>query len=80
MILSDVNRYLREKGRANTSDIAIHFGVATTAVEGMLHMLESRGKIRALPAETSPCGSIKCNCSQKDKCATQIWETVSKPH
>ena len=76
MILSDVNRYLREKGRANTSDIAIHFGVAPAAVEGMLHMLESRGRIRALPAAASPCGSAKCNCSQKASCEMQVWESV----
>ncbi|WP_320144160.1 FeoC-like transcriptional regulator [uncultured Cohaesibacter sp.] len=77
MILSDVNRYLRERGRANTSDIATHFGVAPEAVEGMLQMLEARGRVRALPAETSPCGSSCCSCSIS-KCASQMWETMQR--
>ena len=46
MILSDVNRYLRDRGRANTSDIALHFGIAPTAVEGMLQTLQERGRVR----------------------------------
>ncbi len=77
MILSDVNRYLRERGRANTSDIATHFGVAPEAVEGMLQMLEARGRVRALPTETSPCGSSCCNCSIS-KCSSQMWETMQR--
>ena len=77
MILSDVNRYLREKGRANTSDIAIHFGVSSAAVEGMLQMLEARGRVRALPADASPCGCSRCNCDVS-KCSSQMWETMQR--
>ncbi|WP_319497192.1 FeoC-like transcriptional regulator [uncultured Cohaesibacter sp.] len=77
MILSDVNRYLRDRGRANTSDIALHFGIAPTAVEGMLQTLQERGRVRALPTQTSPCGTSCCNCSSS-ACASQMWEAIKK--
>jgi hypothetical protein len=77
MILSDVNRYLRDRGRANTSDIALHFGIAPTAVEGMLQTLQERGRVRPLPAQASPCGTSCCNCASSG-CSTQMWEAVKK--
>ena len=78
MILSDVNRYLRERGRANTSDIATHFGVAPEAVEGMLQMLEARGRVRALPTETSPCGSSCCNLLHQQMFPARCGETMQR--
>lgn len=77
MILSQISRYLTERGQANTSDIAMHFGVAPDALKGMLELLQAKGRIRALPAKTPACGSSCCSCSV-DQCGPQIWECMPR--
>ena len=77
MILSRISRYITEHGRADTTDIALHFGIAPEALLGMLELLENKGRIRALPAQAPSCGS-SCRGCAINNCSTQIWEMVPR--
>ena len=77
MILSQISGYLAERGQANTMDIALHFGVDTDALMGMLELLQAKGRIRALPTDTHACGSSCCGCAVNN-CAPQSWEMVPR--
>lgn len=77
MILSQINRYLRQHGQANSMDIALHFGVAPDALKGMLELLQEKGRIRPVPAQVSSCGSTCCKCAVNN-CGSEMWEPVLK--
>ncbi|WP_373236036.1 FeoC-like transcriptional regulator [Cohaesibacter celericrescens] len=77
MILSQINSYLAEHGQVNTSDIALHFGVAPDALKGMLELLEAKGRVRAIPADTPACGSGCRGCAVAN-CGPQMWETLAR--
>lgn len=62
MILSRVNDYLRQRGRASLLDMALGLDAAPDALRDMLAILERKGRVRRLPAGTA-CGG-GCN-----KCA-----------
>ena len=61
LILSRINDYLRQQGRASLSDMAQGFDVAPEALRGMLAILERKGRVRRLPAGTACGGCNKCS-------------------
>jgi len=61
MILSRLNDYLRQRGRASLADLAQSLDSTPEAVEAMLAILERKGKIRRLPPGSS-CGTGCCQC------------------
>jgi hypothetical protein len=67
MILSRVNDYLRERGRASLLDMAHGLDAAPDALRDMLAILERKGRVRRLPTGTA-CGG-GCN-----KCAPATIE------
>lgn len=75
MILSDIRDYLRQRGQATLSDIAMHFDTDPDAVRGMLEVWIRKGRVRKQMA-TSSCGS---SCSQCDPARTEIysWSDVT---
>lgn len=69
MILSDIRKYLQQRGQATLADIALHFDADPDAVRGMLEIWIRKGKAHKKMA-TASCGS---SCSQCDTAATEIY-------
>jgi predicted ArsR family transcriptional regulator len=71
MILGDIRDYLRQRGSASLSDVAIHFDIAPDAAQFALHYWQKKGKVRE---QAASCGSGGCgdSCSGT-KSATYEW-------
>lgn len=69
MILSQVREYIRERGNATLSDVALHFDAEPEAVRGMLEIWINKGKIHRQSA-TENCGS---SCNSCDSAAIEIY-------
>jgi len=54
-MLSDIIKLLKERGAMSLAEIARHFQSDVTAMEGMLEMLESKGRIERLDTKCSKC-------------------------
>jgi len=72
MILSDIKRYLSERGQATLADMALHFQSSPDAVRGMLEVWAGKGKVRRHLANPS-CGS---SCSNCDPASVEIYEWI----
>jgi hypothetical protein len=72
MILSDIKRYLMQRGQASLTDIALHFDTPPEAIRGMLEQWMRKGKVRRTMA-TASCGS---SCSKCDLATTEIYEWI----
>lgn len=70
MILSRVNDYLRHRGRASISDMALGLGTTQDALREMLAILERKGRVRRLPSGTTCSGG----CSKCDPARVEIFE------
>lgn len=75
MILSDIRRYLEQRGQATLGDIALHFDADPGAVRGMLEVWIQKGKVQRQMA-TASCGG---SCTQCDPAATEIYVWNKKP-
>jgi putative ferrous iron transport protein C len=69
MILSEVKRYLQDRGQATLVDIALHFGAQPDALRPMLEVWMRKGKIERLRAEAR-CGA---SCQRCDPAAIEIY-------
>ncbi len=69
MILSDIRRYLEQRGQATLADIALHFDASPDAVRGMLEVWMRKGRVQRRMA-TGSCGS---SCNQCAPAATEIY-------
>lgn len=69
MILSDIKRYLMQRGSSSLLDISIHFDVDPNAMRGMLEQWIRKGKVRMTSAKTA-CGSSCNKCDQEN---TEIY-------
>jgi hypothetical protein len=72
VILSDIKRYLSERGQATLADMALHFQSSPDAVRGMLEVWAGKGKVRRHLTDPS-CGS---SCSQCDPASVEIYEWI----
>jgi predicted ArsR family transcriptional regulator len=72
VILSDIKRYLMQRGQASLGDIALHFDSPPEAVRGMLEQWMRKGKVRRHMA-TSACGG---SCNKCDLSTTEIYEWI----
>ena len=72
MILSQIKRYLSERGQATLADTALHFDTSPEAARGMLETWIRKGKVRKRLANVA-CGS---SCSKCDENATEIYEWI----
>lgn len=68
MTPSLVRDYLRERGSAPLSDIALHFDAGEDAVRAVLNLWVAKGRVRALAAGAgcSKAGSCGCACKVED--------------
>ena len=71
MILSDIRNYLRERGQASLSDLALHFDSEPDAVRGMLAIWLRKGRVRSFRLGQS-CGG----CTQCDPAANEVYQWV----
>ena len=69
MILSDLKRYLRERGQASLRDMALHFDAEPDVVRAMLDVWVRKGRVERGPVDAS-CGG---NCNQCDAAAAEIY-------
>ncbi|MEF8700269.1 MAG: FeoC-like transcriptional regulator [Candidatus Accumulibacter sp. UW26] len=61
MILSRVSDYLKEHRRASLTDLALGLDATPDALQGMLAILERKGRVRRLPSATKCSGCAKCD-------------------
>jgi len=69
VILADIRAYLKARGQASLSDIALHFDADPEAVRGMLEVWVRKGQVQRRAA-TAACGS---SCSQCDSATTELY-------
>jgi len=64
MTPSTVRDYLKERGSAPLTDVALHFDAGEDAVRAVLNLWVAKGKVRPLEAgaSCSKAGSCGCNC------------------
>jgi hypothetical protein len=73
VILTDIRRYLEQRGQASLGDIARHLEADPEAVRGMLEHWMRRGRVRRHLAGTA-CGG----CSQCEGDKLEIYEWVDE--
>ena len=73
MTPSTVRDYLKERGNASLSDVALHFDAGEDSVRAVLDLWIAKGKIRPLAAGASCSRAGSCGCSCK---AEEIYEWV----
>ena len=54
-MLSEILNLLKERGAMSHAELARHFQMDVSAMEGMLAMLESKGRIERLDTKCSRC-------------------------
>jgi putative ferrous iron transport protein C len=69
MILSDIRRYLQQRGQASLADLALHFDADPDAIRGMLQVWMRKGMVQRQVA-TASCGS---SCSKCDAATTELY-------
>ncbi len=74
MILSDVRNYIRQRGQASLSDVALHFDSDPEAVRTMLDVWVRKGKVSRGIA-TNSCGS---SCRQCDSATVELYFWVAE--
>lgn len=73
MILTDLRRYLRQRGQAGLTDIAYHLDAEPEAVKGMLDHWIRKGKVRWHAA-----GAACSGCSKCDAATMEVYEWVDE--
>ncbi|WP_207765798.1 FeoC-like transcriptional regulator [Pleomorphomonas carboxyditropha] len=75
MTPSAVRDYLRERGSAPLSDVALHFDAGEDAVRAVLDLWVAKGRVRALTdgAGCSKAGTCGCTCK-----AEEIFEWIGE--
>lgn len=71
MVLTELRDYLATRKRASIVDIAGHFSMEISAMEGMLATWMSKGRVRRLK-DHLPCGT----CGKCESSITDIYEWV----
>jgi putative ferrous iron transport protein C len=74
MILSDIRKYIEQRGQVTLADMANHFESDPEALRGMLNVWIRKGKITRHLC-TSVCGS---SCKGCNSAATEIytWDSI----
>jgi hypothetical protein len=72
-MLSDIKRYLSERGTASLHEIARHVDAEAGAVRGMLRHWVEKGRARELPAPKCKGCAGGCGC---DDAKRQLYEWI----
>lgn len=75
-MIAELSHYLHDNQRAALRDLAYRFDAEPEALRGILELLERRGRVRKLPANT-PCGGGCCSC---DPASIEIYEWIAEKH
>ena len=75
MTPSSVRDYLKERGSAPLSDVALHFDAGEDAVRAVLDLWIAKGRVRGLAAGTGCSKAGSCGCSCK---VEEIFEWVGE--
>lgn len=59
-MITEITGYIRERGAVTLAELALHFDTDAAALEGMLQLLERKGRVAR---EESPCARCK-GCAQ----------------
>ncbi len=70
MILTDVQTYLKNSGKASLSELSIHFRMDSDALRPILKKLVNKGRIRQMQGEK--CGGC-CQCQSE---ILEVYEWV----
>jgi len=54
-MLTEILKFLAERGPMSLAELARHFNSEVSAMEGMLEMLEAKGRIKRLDTKCSNC-------------------------
>ena len=65
-MLSDIKRYLTERGTASLHDLALHLEAEPDAVRGMLGHWLARGRVRKLPRPEKCEGCCDCDPARSE--------------
>jgi bacterioferritin-associated ferredoxin len=71
MLLTDLRDYLSDRKRASVTDLASHFGMESHAIEGLLALWMTKGRVRRLK-DHLPCGT----CGKCESALTDIYEWI----
>ncbi|PIE64582.1 MAG: sugar metabolism transcriptional regulator [Desulfobacterales bacterium] len=71
-ILSEIKKYVKQKGQVSLEEIAVHFGREPDVIQEMLAMLLRKGKIKQRPADKTGCNG--CGWCQSGKLTIYYWE------
>lgn len=71
MVLAQLRDYLAARKRASVTDLAEHFAVDVTAMEGFLKTFIAKGRVRRLK-DALPCGT----CGKCESAVSDIYEWV----
>ncbi|MEZ5122319.1 MAG: FeoC-like transcriptional regulator [Solirubrobacterales bacterium] len=66
MILTEIQAYLDDRGRASVAECATRFDVAPGALSGMLDRLAAKGRVRRLPTPKKCLGCQLCPPEELD--------------
>lgn len=73
MTPSAVRDYLKERGNASLSDVAVHFDAGEESVRAVLDLWIAKGRVRPLAAGATCSKAGSCGCACK---AEEIFEWV----
>lgn len=74
-MLSEILKLLDERGAMSLTEMSIHFQTDLSAMEGMLDMLEHKGRIERLQAKCSGCSG----CAEIEYKRITGLETAATP-
>ena len=78
MILSQLSDYLKLHGRVSLHDMQHYLDTTPEALEGMLAVLERKGRVRRLPSGTS-CGGGTCWKCDPASIVVYEWVAAATP-
>mgnify|MGYP000143266632 CR=1 FL=1 len=73
MILTDIRRYLEQRGQASLGDISRHLEADPEAVRGMLEHWMRKGRVRRYPVGAA-CGG----CGQCEGSGLEVYEWLGE--
>jgi hypothetical protein len=73
VILTDLRRYLQQRGQASLTDIAYHLDAEPDAIKGMLEHWIRKGRVRRHEA-----GAACSGCSKCDAAKMEVYEWVEQ--
>jgi putative ferrous iron transport protein C len=75
MTPSSVRDYLKERGSAPLSDVAVHFDAGKDAVRAVLDLWIAKGRVRSMAPGASCSKASSCGCACKTE---EVFEWIGE--